>query len=156
MKVNSFHLFLSTCQLYIQIIQEFIISEVTATKQSLVCISIYPIQMAPTKVVNSITLNMQAIHITETNYIRRHVAIHQDHLFMSSTNFFCECCHAITLVYLFSNFTLKFYLRNSAAARSYHLVSYPSCVFTTTPCLFQNINNQGGIHVLSSFIKKVI
>jgi len=30
---------------------------------------------------------------------------------------FCECCHAITLMFLLSNFTLKFYLRNPAAMR---------------------------------------
>ena len=29
--------------------------------------------------------------------------------------FFCECCHAIILIFLLSNFTLKFYLRNPAA-----------------------------------------
>ena len=27
---------------------------------------------------------------------------------------FCECCHVITLVFLFSNFILKFYLKNPA------------------------------------------
>jgi len=31
--------------------------------------------------------------------------------------FFCECCHAIILIFLLSNFTLKFYLRNLAATR---------------------------------------
>ena len=31
--------------------------------------------------------------------------------------FFCECCHAIILIFLLSNFTLKFYLKKSAATR---------------------------------------
>ena len=111
------------------------------------------------KFISSISFNMPAIypHYIRTYYITRHTTIHWDRtIYFCLPPFFFECCHAITLVFLFSNFTLKFYLRNSAATRSYRLVSYPSCVFATTPCLFQNINNQGGIHVLSSFIKKVI
>ena len=31
--------------------------------------------------------------------------------------FFCECCHAIILIFVLSNFTLKFYLKNPAATR---------------------------------------
>ena len=49
---------------------------------------------------------------------------------------FCECCQLITLVFLILNFTLTFYLRNTAATRG---VS-PSLLKTNRKTLFSSLH----------------
>ena len=73
--------------------------------------------MAPTKVINSITLNMQAIYIIHESIISDAISPSTRTIYLYLPPIFCECCHAITLVFLLSNFSLKFYLRNPAASR---------------------------------------
>ena len=85
--------------------------------------TIQPIQMTPTKVINSISLNMQVIRIIQESIISNATSTSTRAIYLSfSSIFFCECCHAIILIFLFSNFTLN--LRNPAATRG---VS-PSCI----------------------------
>ena len=86
--------------------------------------------MTPTKVINSISLNMQVIHIIYEPII--------SNVTSPSTDFLCECCHAIVLIFLLSNFTLKFYLKNSAAMRG---VS-PSIDRLLGFCFFKKIFSQ--------------
>ena len=73
--------------------------------------------MASTKVINSISLNMQAIHIIYEPIISDATSPSTKTIYLCLPPIFCECYHAITLVFLLSNFILKFYLRNPAATR---------------------------------------
>ena len=63
--------------------------------------------MAPTKVINSITLNMQAIYIIQESIISDAISPSTRTIYLYLPPIFCECCHAITLVFLLSNFSFK-------------------------------------------------
>ena len=78
---------------------------------------IQPIQMAPTKVINSISLNMQVIRIIQEPIISNVTLTSTRAIYLCFPSIFCECCHAIILIFVLSNFTLKFYLKNPAATR---------------------------------------
>ena len=73
--------------------------------------------MAPTKVINSISLNIQVIRIIYEPIISNDTSASTRGIYLCFPLIFCECCHAIILIFLLSNFTLKFYLRNPAVMR---------------------------------------
>ena len=78
--------------------------------------TIQPIQMTPTKVINSISLNMQVIRIIQESIISNVTSTSTMAIYLCFPSIFlCECCHAIILIFLLSNFTLN--LRNPAGTR---------------------------------------
>ena len=72
--------------------------------------------MEPTKVINSISLNMQvSASYRNPLYQMSHQRPLWPSIYVFHRFFLCECCHAIILIFLLSNFTLN--LRNPAATR---------------------------------------